>query len=239
MNNTVKKAESVAANERRKLSFGATEAYKTIRTNIVFMLSQAEKKSFVISSLSEAEGKSTTCVNVARAFAEMGSRVLLIDSDLRKPTVHKKMRISNTKGLSSILVGFCSADDAIQKVSKNLDVITAGPIPPNQSELLCSAAMQVLIKGLEARYDYVIFDTPPFGIVSDAMLLAQRTAGVIMVVRAGSTNIEHVKRANTLAETAGTKILGVVMNAVSNKNRKYNYYKKKKYGYKYYSENYQ
>ena len=238
MNNITKNAESVAAGERKKLSFTATEAYKTIRTNIVFMLSQADKKSFVISSLSEQEGKSTTSVNVAHAFADMGNRVLVIDADLRKPSVHKKMKLPNTKGLSSILVGFCSADEAIQKVSKNLDVITAGPIPPNQSELLCSAAMQVLIKGLEARYDYVIFDTPPFGIVSDALLLAQRTAGIIMVVRADTTNAEQIKRGKIAVETAGSKILGIVMNGVKSKNRKYNYYKKKKYGYKYYYNNY-
>ena len=234
----IKQPESVAAAERKKLSFNATEAYKTIQMNVVFMLSQSEHKSFVVSSVAAGEGKSTTTVNLARTFAQMGNRVLLVDADLRKPSVHRKMKLSNAKGLSSVLVGFCSADEAIQKIENNLDVITSGPIPPNQTELLCSTAMKVLARGLEERYNYVIYDTPPFGIVSDALVLSPLTAGSIVVVRSGMANLDGIKKSKSIIESSGSKVLGYVLNDVKQKNSKYKYYNKKKYDYYYYYGNY-
>ncbi len=223
MYNEKSKTEAAVATEKRRLSFNATEAYKTVRLNIVFMLSQSERKSFVVSSTEVGEGKSTTASNLARTFAQMGNRVLLVDADLRKPTLHRKLRLSNTKGLSSVLVGFCSADEAIQTVEKNLDVITSGPIPPNQTELLCGTAMKVLARGLEERYDYIIYDAPPIGVVSDALVLAPLTAGVVMVVKPGAMTVEGINRTKCMIESVGARLLGAVLNGIkpSKTSRKY------------------
>ena len=208
----------------RQLPFDAIEAYKTIRMNIVFMLSQSKKKSFVVSSFEQGDGKSTCSINIAAAFSQLGNKVLLVDGDLRKPTVHKKLRLSNTKGLSSVLVGFCTAADAIIQVGRRLDVITAGPTPPNPSELLCSGAMDVLLAGLEEKYDYIIFDTPPFGIVSDALVIAPKTAGAVVVTRANVTTVEQVKKAISLVDAAGIKLIGTVFNGA--RPERHGYYKK-------------
>lgn len=208
----------------RQLPFDAIEAYKTIRMNIVFMLSQSNKKSFVVSSYDQGDGKSTCAINIAAAFSQLGNKVLLIDGDLRKPTVHKKLRLSNQKGVSSVLVGFCSAADAIQSVGKRLDIMTAGPTPPNPSELLCSGAMDVLLAGFEEKYDYIIFDAPPFGIVSDALVLASKTAGMIAVVRANRTTREQAKKTASLIDAAGIKLIGTILNGA--RPERHGYYKK-------------
>ena len=208
----------------RQLPFDAIEAYKTIRMNIVFMLSQSKKNSFIISSYEQGDGKSTCAINIAAAFSQLGNRVLLVDGDLRKPTIHKKLRLSNSKGFSSVLVGFCTAADAVQSIGKRLDILTAGPTPPNPSELLCSGAMDVLLAGLEEKYDYIIFDTPPFGIVSDALVLAPKTAGVVVVTRANVTTMEQVKKTVALIETAGIKLIGTVLNGA--RPERHGYYKK-------------
>lgn len=213
----------------KQLPFDAIEAYKTIRMNIVFMLSQSNKKSFVVSSFYQGDGKSTCAINIAAAFSQLGNKVLLIDGDLRKPTVHKKLRLSNTKGLSSVLVGFCTAADAIIQVGRRLDVITAGPTPPNPSELLCSGTMDVLLAGLEEKYDYIIFDTPPFGIVSDALVIAPKTAGAVVVTRANVTTVEQVKKTLSLIDAAGIKLIGTILNGAKPERHGYykRYYKKK------------
>ncbi len=215
----------------KALPFDAIEAYKTVRMNLVFMLSQSEKNSFVVSSFNQGDGKSTCAINIAAAFSTLSNKVLLIDADLRKSSVHKKMRISNAKGLSSVLVGFCSVADAIQSIGRRFDVLTAGPTPPNPSELLCSSALDVVIRGLEEKYDYIIFDTPPFGIVADSLAIAPKTAGMLVVTRANTTTTEQVKKAISLAETAGIKILGTVLNGASPERKRYykKYYRKRNY----------
>lgn len=224
-----------ALDKKKALPFTVIEAYKTIRMNILFTLAQSKKHSFVISSFESGDGKSTSAINIAAAFAQLGNKVLLIDADMRKPTIHRKLRLPNAKGLTSVLVGFCTAEEAIQNVDQLFDVLTSGPLPPNPSEMLYSEVMDVLCKGLEDHYDYIVFDTPPFGIVSDALVLAPRTAGVVLITKSGVTTTDQLSRTKEMMDSVGTKILGAILNAAKNATRRYKYYSKYyRYGYSYY-----
>jgi capsular exopolysaccharide synthesis family protein len=206
-----------------KSSFVMQESYKTIRTNLQFALAGSKNKSFIISSSFPAEGKSITCANIAITLAQNANRVLIIDADLRKPTQHKIFRVDNSHGLSTILVGFDKLGEAIHKdVDKNLDLITSGPIPPNPSELLGSNRMDVLLDKLNEFYDYIVIDTPPINVVTDAIVLAPKTAGVALVSRQKVTTYDEIKKALDAIEFAKVKVLGIIVNDINVKrNNKY------------------
>ncbi len=219
-----------------KTPFAVVEAYNTVRTNLLFLLSQQKGKVITVSSAIAAEGKSTTTINVAVAFSQLGSKTLIIDSDMRKASIHRKLHISNTTGLSNALVGFCTADEAITNINPNLDVMTAGPTPPNPSELLASEAFDKLVENLKEKYDHIIIDTPPINVVSDALVVAPRTNGVLMVVKGRYTYHDEFKAAISSLEFSKIRLLGVVLNSIdSGKSSKYKYkYKYSKYR-KYYN----
>lgn len=219
--------------------FVISEAYATARTNLIFSLSVTEKKTVVVTSCMPSEGKSTTCVNMALTLAKMGANVLLIDADLRKPTVHSLLRINNKFGLSSIIGGFCNISDAVNiQVAENLDVIAAGPIPPNPAALLASQNMNELLKVMQNAYDYILIDTPPVNIVSDSQLMNKMISGIIFVVKENSTTHTAIEDALQSIKLADGNILGfmkVACNAKGSKNYKgykYNY----NYDYKYEQE---
>ena len=215
----------------KKVPFAVVEAYKTMRTNLMFLLAQENGKVLAFTSSNASEGKSTTSVNIAIAFSQLGGKVLIIDADLRRSSIHKKMRLENTDGLSNVIVGFSDFESAVQAANPNLDVLTSGPIPPNPSELLGSAAFEELMLKLREKYDYIIIDTPPLNIVTDALLIGPRTDGVILVVRDAFTPHDTIKRAIDSAKFANIKILGAIMNGANPKNsRRYTY---RRYGYKY------
>ncbi len=223
-----KKTEAKAA----QTPFAVVEAYNTIRTNLLFLLAQNKGKVITVSSPNPGEGKSTTAINVASAFSQLGSKTLLIDADLRKPIVHKKAHLQNSKGLSSVLVDFCTVDEAINNINPFFDIMTSGPIPPNPGELLASEEFDILMKKLRERYDYIIVDTPPINIVSDAIVVAPNTDGVLLVIKDHSTYHEDFKSAVASVEFTNVRILGVVMNASDAKNGekgKYKYRKQYKY----------
>lgn len=205
----------------RTVPFSVVEAYKTVRTNLMYLLSQGKNRVFAVSSSLPGEGKSSCAVNLAIAFSQLGSNVLLIDSDLRKPSVYRKLRLQNTKGLSSVLVGFCQFDEAVVNVSANLDVLLSGPTPPNPSELVASDNMTKLLEDLGEKYDYVILDTPPINVVSDAVLLAPKTEGVLMVVQDRKTTHEEFEKSVAQMKFANVRLLGVVLNGSSDKSAKY------------------
>ena len=219
-----------AVREKGSVPFAVVEAYKSIRTNLVYTLLHTDKKSFVVSSPSQGEGKSTTSVNIAVAFSQLGEKVLLVDADLRVPNIHRKLKISNQQGLSSLLVGMSTFEESVNHISNGLDVLTSGAIPPNPSELLSSEKMEMFISAAEKIYDRVVIDTPPIGVVSDALAFASKTAGVVLVVRSKNTTHDEVDKMVSAIEFSGAKVLGAVINGISNSNRKDKNDKYGKYG---------
>ena len=218
-----KKSKSqVTVNNKNK--FAIVESYKIARTNIMFSLSASEKKAFAVTSYSKGEGKSTVASNLAISFSKMESKVLLIDCDLRRPNVHNIFKIDNTKGK---MINF---DQAVQKnVLPGLDILVSGTIPPNPSELMCSSTFTSLVEQLKKEYDYIIFDTPPVGVVADALLLKELIAGFIVVVRERATTHGDLQNLTESIKLADSRVLGIVKVGCSQNERR-----KGKYYYKYY-----
>lgn len=197
---------------KSSVPFAVVEAYKTIRTNLIYGLSQCDKNIITVSSCLPGEGKSTTVINVAIAFSQLGKKTLVLESDLRVPSLYKKLHIQNQKGLSSVLVGFEDVKNVINKINTNLDVITSGPTPPNPSELLSSKSMDELLEKLSKEYDYIVIDTPPIDVVTDALALVPKTAGLLMVIQDRVTTHDIFQKTLSSIELADTKLLGVVIN---------------------------
>ncbi len=215
--------------QSKKIPFAVVESYKAIRANLTFLLSSAKNNVVVITSPNSGEGKSTTAVNMAIAFSQLGERVLLIDADMRKSTLHKKLKTENGDGLSNVLAGMSSVDDCITKINDNLFFLPSGRIPPNPSELLGSTEFEKLLNKVSPCYNCVIIDTPPMNVVSDTLVAAPHTAGIVLVVRDGQTHNDDIRRVIDSAEFAGIKILGAVINGVMpvrKKGYRYNYYSK-------------
>ncbi len=223
--------------ETRHVPFAVVEAYKTIRTNLTFLLSSSETKVFGITSPDAGDGKSTTAINMAIAFSQFGDKVLLIDADMRRSSVHKKLKIENNAGLSGVLAGFNKWEEVVTNIGDSLDVITAGQVPPNPSELLGSARFEKLVEEVDQKYSYVIIDTPPIDVVSDALVIAPHTAGLVLVVKDQVTSTDAIKRTIEAAKFANINILGAVMNGANPKSgRRYGYRKYGKYGYRKYGK---
>lgn len=205
-------------------SFPITEAYKTVRTNLLFSLATAQKKTVIVSSALPGEGKTTTCSNLAITMAQTGAKVLLIDGDLRKPAQNKVFRVSNNYGLSTVLLRSSTIDEAThQNVRDNLDLLTSGPTPPNPSELLGSHHMVELLQCFEEKYDYIFIDSSPINVVSDILTLSSQTAGILLVVWKGVTTHEQLKKTIESIEFANTKIVGVVLSMVKKDESRYSY----------------
>lgn len=209
MKNLNKNYESAAAD----VQFAVAESYKTIRTNLQFLLSRKDEcKIITVSSAQASEGKTTNSVNLAISFSQLGKKVLLIDADLRRPSIAKKLKIENNDGLSGILAGFSSADRAVVTINPNFAVLPSGSIPPNPSELLDSPVFEGLIESLKASYDYIIIDTAPVGIVSDALTVAHKGDGLLLVVKAKSTTYHNFEKVVDSLKLANITLLGVVLN---------------------------
>ena len=202
----------------------AAEAYRTLRTNIQYSSFDEEIRTIVITSSEPGEGKSTTAGNIAISFAQASKKTVIIDCDLRKPSLHKKFKISNIGGLSDILIGKEKIDDVVHHFNDELDIITSGKLPPNPAEMLGSRTMERLLIALKERYDIIILDTAPLQAVTDAQILSTKSDGIILVVRAHAIKRESVIQAKGLIEKVGGKILGTVLNGVENTRGKYYYY---------------
>ncbi len=217
--------------------FYIQEAYNTLRTNIRFAIPGEGCKRLCLTSGLAGEGKSTTILNLAVSFADTGSKVLLIDGDMRRPSLAKLLIEKASPGLSNFLAGLCDMEDAVHReVKPNLDVIFAGEIPPNPLELLGNPRMKELIDLMSKRYDYILVDTPPVSIVSDACEVANITDGVLFLVRQNKTEKDAVARGIKQLDLANSRLLGFVLNGIvdeGGKGYRYRYRYKYKYQSKY------
>ncbi len=205
----------------------ATEAYRTLRTNVTFVnAEQQQLQLIVVTSPGPGEGKSTTAANLAITLAQQGSRTLLVDADLRRPLVHRAFSLVQEPGLTDVLVGTAQLREAIRpNVVPKLDVLPAGALPPNPSELLGSEAMHRLQEQLRAQYEIIIFDSPPTLAVTDATVLGAASDAVILVVRAGETEEVAAQRALQQLRRVQARVAGTVLNGIrKERDRYYNYY---------------
>ncbi|WP_449441823.1 CpsD/CapB family tyrosine-protein kinase [Ureibacillus acetophenoni] len=189
-----------------------SEQFRTIRANITFSLPEENLKTILITSCSPGEGKSTIAANLAMVFAQEGKSVLLIDADMRKPTVHYTFNLPNTTGLANILVGKSELKDGIQETPiLGLHILTSGPIPPNPAELLSTKNTDNLLKKA-SHYDLIIFDSPPLLTVSDAQVLSNKCDASLLILNSGVTKKQSIKKAKEILIKSKAKILGSVLN---------------------------
>lgn len=200
------------------------EAYRSLRTSIQYSGIDTELQSLVVTSSIPSEGKSTVAANLARSFSEMDKKVLLIDADLRKPTIHKKLKLSNQVGLSDLIVQKLNPTEVIQKVDEQFHVLTSGKIPPNPAELVGSEKMSQLFSYLKETYDYIIIDTPPVLSVTDPQLLALKADGTLLVVRAEKTKQKVVQTAFKELKKLKVNVIGSILNDYGKKMGGYSQY---------------
>ena len=212
------------ANISSDLKFRIEEAYKSIRANIMFSVVKKGCKIIVVSSSLPNEGKTTTTVNLAASISQADQRVLLIDGDLRKPKIHQYFSVSSAPGLTDYLSDVASARHKMDIFGiihptkyENLSVITSGTIPPNPAELLGSDFMRDFLNGISKDFDYIIIDTPPLNVVSDALPLIRESDGIVLVVRDNQTTYPELQKALSSLEFIDAKILGFVVNFVESK----------------------
>lgn len=233
---TKKQTKAFSVNDSKKtlhrnLEFIATEQYKLLRTNLEFTLPEGDACPVIgVTSPMRGEGKSTTAINLSYVLAEKGSRVLLIDGDLRLPSVAKKMFIPSTPGLTDLLMGNTFNVNEFQTdLLKNWYIIPSGHIPPNPSELLGSRRMEAIFTKLREMFDYIVIDLPPVNLVSDALSVANLVSGMIVVIREDYTEKKELERCFRQLKLSNFNILGCVMNNSKAEMGTYNRYKTQKY----------
>ncbi len=220
----------------KNLQFTATEQYKLIRANLDFTLPEGEKCPVIgVTSAMRGEGKSTTAVNLSYVFAERGSKVLLIDGDLRIPSVAKKMDIPSSPGLTDVLMnkGPEQLSDYKSQLLDTWYIMPSGDIPPNPSELLSSKRMEAALARLREQFDYIVIDLPPVNIVSDAVAVSSLITGMVVVIREDYTEKKELEHCFRQLKMSNVKVLGCVMNETKSGSGSYGRYRRYRY-YKYY-----
>lgn len=230
-----KKRSKLAAMGRRLITISDSksiiaEQFRTIRTNIKFSVPDTDLKTILVTSSTPGEGKSTNAANLGVVFAQEGKKVLIVDADMRKPTLHHTFGIFNTVGLSTVLSRQNEFSCAIQETPiVGLFVLPSGPLPPNPTELLSSKTFDTFIEEMKNNYDIIIFDAPPLLSVSDAQVLSHQCDGTLLIVHSGVAEKEDVLKAQSILVSSQAKVLGVVLN-------NYKMPKNRKYYYQYYGE---
>jgi len=209
-----------------------SEAYRALRTSILLSTSRHAPQLILITSGQPREGKTTTALNLAITLAQRGDRVVLIDTDLRRPRIHRSFQMTNEKGLSTFLTTQATVEELARPVRQvpNLFVITSGPTPPNPAELLSSEPLETLFAELRRHFDFIVLDSPPAISVADSMILAAHADGVMVVVHGGVTTRETLRHTTKLLTSVNARILGVVLNNVDVRSVDYKYYYSNYYG---------
>lgn len=190
-----------------------SEQFKTIRTNINFSMPDRDLQTMVLTSSTPGEGKSTNSSNIAVVFAQSGKKVLLVDSDMRKPTTHHTFGLKNVSGLSTVLIRQNTVEEVTQKTEiEGLSLITSGPIPPNPAELLSSKTMDQFIETVKEKFDIIIFDAPPVLSVTDAQILSNKCEGTLLIINSGIAEKENVNKAKEMLLASKANIIGAVLN---------------------------
>lgn len=202
-----------------------SEQYRAIRTNIEYSNVDQNTKTILVTSSDKNEGKTTTVSNLAVSFANLNKKVLIVDCDLRNPSIHKMFKINNIYGLTDILAKDRVVDKCIQETElKNLYVLTAGSTPPNPAEILSSEKMKNLIEDLKNIYDYIFIDTPPIGLVTDAGVLSSFTDGVVLVIKSESVEKKYLEETKKKLDAVDARILGAILNSYKSEQKDYYYY---------------
>jgi capsular exopolysaccharide synthesis family protein len=201
------------------------ECCRAIRTNLLFMSPDKPLRTILVTSSSPQDGKTTAAIDLSITMADSGNRVLLLDADMRRPRIHRAFGLQNGAGLSSLILGEVTLDAVVQATPvQNLSVVTCGPIPPNPSELLHAQAFAALVRDAAERYDRIIIDSPPIAAVSDALIVSTSVDGTAVIVKAGSTTRDAVRRTLRSLADVNARILGVVLNDVDTKDSRYGAY---------------
>lgn len=208
----------------------SAESYKSIRTSLKYSSVDKTIKTIVITSSIPGEGKSTIAGNLALCLSESGNKILIIDCDLRRPSLHKKFRISNLKGITDCLIDKDNLKESIQEFTSDLSVISSGTIPPNPAEILGSKTFERFLKNIGSIYDYIILDTPPLLAVTDASILAGKADATIIVVKYGKTREKDINLAYKELKKVNANVVGSILNSCDMKRTDsyYKYYPKEK-----------
>lgn len=210
---------------QQKASSHLGEEYRRVRENIKYYGVDEDVKTILVTSCNQGEGKSTIAANVAYAFSENEIKTLLIDCDLRRPSLHRKFKISNEFGLTEVLLGEKKVEEVIQKINPSLEILTSGALPPSPGEVVSSEILQKFLDECKNKYDKIIIDSPPALVISDAQAISHKVDGTILVFRNGKTKKEDGIQVKGLIEGVGGRVIGAVLNGKNNKNSKYyNYY---------------
>ena len=212
-----------------KSPFAIKEAYNSIRTKLIFTGKGEKCPIFAVTSSLAADGKTTNAVNLAISFATANQRVLLIDADMRKPSVHRHFSTESKNGLSEVLAGLTTEINIRTTDVEHLKILTAGQIPPNPAELLSTEKMDSLLEYVRGYFDYVIIDTPPVNIVTDATVLAEKVTGFVFVAQSGKNHIRDISDAVHQLEIMNANIVGFVLNDPYNEAENHYGYRYKRY----------
>ena len=199
------------------------ESYRSLRTNIQYSSIDKQVKTLVVTSSNAGEGKSTVAGNLAYTFFQSGKRVLIIDCDLRKPSLHRKFNVSNEVGLTDVLVGTSELNKVMKKIDDNLYLLTTGTLPPNPAEIIGSNTMENFLDECKINFDYIILDTPPILPVTDSKLLAIKADATVLVVRSEISKSKHVSQAFKELEKVNANVIGTILNDVEMRSEKLYY----------------
>ena len=199
------------------------ESYRSLRTNIQYSSIDKQVKTLVVTSSNAGEGKSTVAGNLAYTFFQSGKRVLIIDCDLRKTSLHKKFKLYNEVGLTDVLVGTSELNKVMKKIDDNLYLLTTGTLPPNPAEIIGSNTMESFLEECKINFDYIILDTPPILPVTDSKLLAIKADATVLVVRSEISKLKHVSQAFKELEKVNANVIGTILNDVEMRSEKLYY----------------